>query len=137
MKYDFDHLETLGRKDGILYARKGFSSKRDLLVTILNSIDKSVVLISVGRDIEVMEEMDHPNLRSIIRIQGNDANRLINWSDDMETFRYVTSSVEKAILLAVELAQRGDVILFSPFGNNDEVNDWFTVYNKYLEKVLS
>lgn len=137
LKYDYDHLEALGRKDGILYVRKGYSRNRDLLLTLLDSIDRTVVLVSVGRELDIMEEMEHQNLRSIIRVQGNDANRLINWSDDMETFRYVASSLEKSILLATELAQRGDVILFSPYGNVKEVKDWFSLFNKNLQKVLS
>ena len=137
LKYDYDHLETLGRRNGVLYARKGYCRNRDLLSALLGSLGRTVVLISVGRELNVIEEMGHQNLRSIIRVKGNDTNSLINWSDNMETFRYVASSLEKSILLATELAQRGDVILFSPFGTEDEVKDWYLLFNKHLQKVLS
>lgn len=137
LKYEFDHLESLGRKNGILYVRKAFSRDRDLLLTLLDSLDRTVVLISIGRNSQKLEEMEHQNLRSIIRVMGNDTNRLINWSDDMETFRYVASSLEKSILLANELAKRGDIVLFSPFGNEDEVRHWFSLFNKHVKKVLS
>lgn len=135
INYDLDKIETLGRKNGILYVRKAYRKNRDMLFTLLKSIDRTVVLISVGRVKSKIEEMQHPNLRSLIRVKGNEVNGLLNWSDDMETFRYISSSLEKALELAGELAQRGDVVLFSPCGNDDEINDWFSLFDKRLKKI--
>jgi hypothetical protein len=81
--------------------------------------------------------LDHDNLNAIIRVKGNEINGLLSWSEDLETFRYVTSSLEKSIILAKEIAQRGDVVLFSPYGKSEEVNDWFSLYSKQLQKVLA
>lgn len=134
--YELDHLETIARKEGILYGRKGYRGKRDLLISLLNSIDRTVVLITVGRDLNKMEEMEHPNLRSIINVKEGDTNGLLNWSDGMETFRYIASSTGEAVLLAKELAKRGDVVLFSPYGNEEEVRAWFDLFKKHVTKVV-
>jgi UDP-N-acetylmuramoylalanine-D-glutamate ligase len=135
--YELDQLETLHRKDGILYAQKAYRWKRDLLMTLLDTLDRSIILISVGRHLTTVENMEHPSLKAIIRVKGNEINALLNWTDGLETFRYVTSTMEKAILLANELAQRGDVVLFSPYGNTPEIMDWYAIYAKNLKKVLA
>jgi len=135
MNHELDQLETLGRKEGILYLRKGYRSKRDLLSSLLTSLDRTVVLITVGRKISKVEEMQHENLRSLIRVKGNEANGLLNWSDDLETFRYVASSLEKAIELSGELAIRGDIVLFSPCGSEDEIIDWYKLFDKRIKKI--
>lgn len=137
LKYDLDHLETLQRKNGVLYARKAYRRKRDLLLPLISSVGRTIILITVGRHLTTVENLEHPSLKAIIRVKGNELNGLLNWSDEMETFRYVASSLEKSILLASELAERGDVVLFSPYGNSEEVNDWFTLYSKHLYRVLA
>jgi len=134
--YELDHLETIGRKDGILYVRKGYRRKRDLLLSLLNSIDRTLILITVGRDLIKMEEMEHPNLRSVINVKEGDTNEFLNWSDGMESFRYLVSSVEEATIIAKELAQRGDIVLFSPYGNEDEVRAWFDLFKSHVTKVI-
>lgn len=137
LNYDLDHLETIQRKDGVLYAIKGYRRKRDLIITLLNSLHRKVILITVGRKLTKVESFDHQNLKAIIRVKGNEINGLLSWSDDLETFRYVTSTLEKSIILSKELAQRGDVVLFSPYGKSEEVNDWFSIYSKHLLKILA
>lgn len=136
-KYDLDHLETIQRKDGVLYAIKGYRRKRDLIQSLLASLHRKVILITVGRKLTKVEALDHDNLNAIIRVKGNELNGLLSWSEDLETFRYVTSTLEKSIILAKELAQCGDVVLFSPYGKSEEVNDWFSLYSKQLQKVLA
>ena len=135
MNYEIDQVESLGRKNGILYIRKGFHRNRDLLLSFIESLGRNVVLISAGRSINKVEQMHHSNLRSIIRIKGNEPSGLLNWSDNLDVFRYVTPSMEKAIILSEELAQRGDVVLFSPYGTKDEIGDWFTLFDKKIDKI--
>lgn len=135
LNFEIDHAKTHGRKDGVLYIQKGFHRKRDLLLTFLDAINNTVVLISAGRSLLKVENMQHPNLRSVIRIKGNEPIGLMNWCDNMEVFRYVSPSVEKAIFLAEDLAQRGDIVLFSPYGTKDEVSDWFALYDKKIKNI--
>lgn len=135
LNYEVDQVETLGRKEGVLYIRKGFHRNRDLLLSFIESLGTSVVLISAGRFLSNIENLHHFNLRSIIRIKGNEPSGLLNWSDNLDVFRYVTPSVEKSILLAEELAQRGDIVLFSPYGTKDEIQDWFALFDKKIEKI--
>jgi hypothetical protein len=136
LNYDLDHIETLHRKKGILYARKAYRRKRDLLLSLLNYLNRSVILITVGRHLTTVENLEHECLKAVIRVKGNEVNGLQSWSEDLETFRYVSSSLEKSILLANELAERGDVVLFSPYGTSEEVSDWYSLYSKHLIKIL-
>jgi len=135
MNYEIDQVESLGRKDGILYIRKGFHRNRDLLLSFIGSLGRNVVLISAGRSINKVEQMHHLNLRSVIRIKGNEPSGLLNWSDNLDVFRYVTPTMEKAIILSEELAQRGDVVLFSPYGTKGEIGDWFALFDKKIDKI--
>ena len=134
VEIELDHLETLGRKDGLLFIRKAYHRQRDLIYPLLDSLDRKVVLISVGRTLSKLEEMEHYNLRSVIRINGNEPSGLLNWTDDLELFHYVTPSVYKSIELSMELAKRGDLILFSPYGSKEDVRDWFSLFSRNLSK---
>lgn len=135
LSYDIDHLETLGRKDGILFTQKAFHRKRDLVLTLISSLDRSVVLISAGRHISKLEQIHHPNLKSIIRINEKEPSGLLSWSDDLNLFNYVTPSMEKALSLSMELAQRGDMVLFSPFGTKEEVTEWMKLIKRNVSKI--
>lgn len=135
LNYEIDHAESLGRKDGVLYIRKGFHRNRDLLMSFIESLDRTVVLITAGRSLSSVEQMNHNNLRNVVRINGNEPSDFLSLSDEMGVFKYVAPSVEKAILLAEDLAQRGDVVLFSPYGTKDEMKDWFTLFDKKIVKI--
>jgi UDP-N-acetylmuramoylalanine-D-glutamate ligase len=135
LNYEIDHVETLGRKEGVLYLQKGYHRRRDLLFSFLESLDSNIILISAGRDLSKIEKMEHFNLRSVIRIKGNEPSGIINWSENMNVFRYVTSSLEKAIFLAEDFAQRGDIVLFSPYGSREEISDWFMLFDKNIRKI--
>ena len=74
LNYDLDHIETLHRKKGILYARKAFRRKRDLLLSLLNSLNRSIILITVGRHLTTVENLEHECLKAVIRVKGNEVN---------------------------------------------------------------
>ena len=134
LQLELDHLETLGRKNGLLFIRKGYHRQRDLINPLLDSLDRKVLLISVGRKLSTLEELDHFNLRSVIRVNGNEPSGLLNWTEDLELFQYVTPSLYKAIELSMELTHRGDIVLFSPYGSKEDVLDWFSLFDKNLKK---
>lgn len=137
INFELDHLETMVRKDGILYLRKAYHRKRDMILSLLTSLDRNVVLITIGRDINKVENLQHYNLKSLIRVKDNEANGLLSWSDDMETFRYVASTIDKSVELAKELAQRGDVVIFSPYGNEFKISNWYASFEKSIQKLIA
>ena len=135
MNYEIDQVEILGRKEGVLFVRKGFHRNRDLLISFVESIGRSVVLITVGRTLSKIESIQHYKFRSIIRINKDEPSGLLKWSENSSVYSTVTPSVEKAIFLAKELAQRGDVVVFSPYGTKDEIADWFALFNIKMERI--
>lgn len=135
LNFEIDHLETLGRKDGVLFVQKSYHRNRDLLFALLDSLDRSVVLISKGRALSKLESINHPNLRSVIRISENEPNGLLNWSDDLNLFQYVAPSLERALELSIDLSQRGDIVLFSPYGDKHEVVEWAMMNKENFKNI--
>lgn len=129
---DLDRLESIGRKNGILYLKKAYFRKRDLIIPLIESFDRRTLLISVGRDSKKFENFEHPQLRSIISVDEKGLNGLLSWSEDLATFHYVSSSISIAIQLAAELAQRGELILFSPYGDQEEISNYYRLFDKSL-----
>jgi hypothetical protein len=132
---DLDRLESLGRKNGVLYLKKAYFRKRDLIIPLIESFDRRTVLISIGRDSKKFENFEHPQLRSIITVDEKGLNGLVSWSEDLDTFHYVSTSISIALQLAAELAQRGELILFSPYGDQEEVSSNFRLFDKSLNLI--
>ena len=132
---DLDRLESLGRKNGVLYLKKAYFRKRDLIIPLIESFDRRTVLISIGRDSKKFENFEHPQLRSIITVDEKGLNGLVSWSEELDTFHYVSNSISKALQLATELAQRGELILFSPFGDEDEISSNYAQFDKNLDLI--
>lgn len=132
---DLDRLESVGRKNGVLYLKKAYFRKRDLIIPLIESFDRRTVLISIGRSSKKFENFEHPQLRSIITVDKNGLNGLVSWSEDLATFHYVSASISKALQLATELAQRGELILFSPFGDEEEISSNYKLFDKSLDLI--
>jgi UDP-N-acetylmuramoylalanine-D-glutamate ligase len=131
---DLNHLETVARKNGILYVHKGYFKSRDLLLTLLDDLERNFVLISIGRSERKIDDISHPSIRNIINVIKREKSNFNR--DSEESFRHETSSIEKAILLSEELAKRGDVVFFSPYGTEEQVGAWFNLFKKHVKNRL-
>jgi UDP-N-acetylmuramoylalanine-D-glutamate ligase len=135
INFALDDLETVGRKKGVLYLKKAFFRSRDLVIPLIETFERKTILISIGRDRNKFENFKHFQIRSIIRVGIKDSEGLENWSDDLDTFQYVSKTVPKALQLAAEIAQRGDVVLFSPYGTPDEIQNHYNLFDSTLESI--
>lgn len=135
INFAIEDLETVGRKKGVLYLKKAFFRNRDLVIPLIETFERKTILISIGRDRNKFENFKHFQIRSIIRIGIEDSAGLENRSDDLDTSQYVSKTLPKALQFAAEKAQRGDVVLFSPYGTPEEIQNHYDLFDRTFESI--
>ena len=129
-------LETLGRKNGVMYLKKVFAGRKDILIPTIEMISRPTLLISIGRSQHELQKINHRWVKTVIRIDPAKTTGLEQWSEETGTFYYVASSLERAIDLAENLAERGDSIFFAPKSYDNNYTKIYLEYNQKVESLL-
>jgi hypothetical protein len=130
-------LETLGRKDGVMYLKKIFAGRNDVLIQTIDMINRPTILISIGRSQDALQKLDNQWVKTVIRIDPKKITGLEQWSEDTGTFYYVSSSLTRAIDLAENLAERGDAIFFAPKSYDNNNSGIYLEFNQKVESMLA
>ena len=114
IKQTYHQLETLGRKDGVVYLKRVFAGRNDILLSTIDLINRPTIVISEGRSSDNLQKIRHHRVKTVIRIDFNKITGLECWNEESGIFFYVAASAKRAITLADHLAERGDAVFFAP-----------------------
>jgi len=132
----YHQLETLGRKNGVVYLKRLFAGRNDILIPIIDLINRPTVVISKGRSSDKLQKIDHNNIKTIIRIDPKKNTGLERWDEESDTFFYAATSAKRAILLADHLAERGDAIFFAPLDYSNDSLEMYLEIDQEIESLL-
>jgi len=136
INHSYHQLETLGRKDGVVYLKRLFAGRNDVLLPTIDLINRPTIVISKGRSSDKLQKIDHNNIKTVIRIDSDKITGLERWDEESETFFYVAASDKRAILLADHLAERGDAIFFAPLEYGDDNLEMYLQIDQEIESLL-
>lgn len=110
-------LEKVATVRGVLYINDSKATNVNSCWYALQSIKSKVVLIlggtDKGNDYSELEQLVKEKVRALIFL-GVDNSPLHKYFDDKVSLIYDVSSMEDAVELAYELAEKGDTVLLSP-----------------------
>ena len=136
IKQSYHQLETLGRKDGVVYLKRLFACRNDVLLSTIDLINRPTIVISKGRSSDNLQKIHHNRVKTVIRIEPLKITGLERWEEEYETFFYVTASLDSAITLANHLAERGDAIFFAPLEYGKDVLEIYLQFDQEIESIL-
>ena len=134
--HSYHQLETLGRKDGVVYLKRLFAGRNDVLLPTIDLINRPTIVISKGRSCDKLQKIDHNNIKTVIRIDSNKITGLERWDEESETFFYAAASAKRAVLLADHLAERGDAIFFAPLEYGNDNLEMYLQIDQEIESLL-
>ena len=130
-------LETLGRKDGVVYLKRVFSGRNDFLLSTIDLINRPTIVISKGRSSDNLQKIQHNKVKTVIRIDANKITGLERWDEKTGTIFYAAASAKRAIILAEHLAERGDAIFFSPLEYGLDNLEICSQFDQEIESLLA
>ena len=136
IKQSFYQLEILGRKDGVVYLKRLFAARNDILVSTVDLINRPTIIISQGRSSDNLQKINHGWVKTVIRIESNKITGLEFWDEEYGTFFYATASLKSAILLAIHLAERGDAIFYAPLEYEKDELEMHLQFDQEIESIL-
>lgn len=136
IKQSYHQLEIIGRKDGVVYLKRLFAGRNDDLLSVIDMINRPTIIISKGRSSDRLQKIRHSWVKTVIRIDSNKITGLEFWDEDSGTFFYVAATANRAIMLAGNLAERGDAIFFAPLEYGEEVLEMYLQFDQEIESIL-
>ena len=136
MKQSYHQLETLGRKDGVIYLKRVFKARNDILISAIELINRPIIVISQGRSSDNLQRISNNWVKTVISIETNKITGLERWDEIHGTFFYATASIENAISLATHLAERGDAIFFAPLEYVKDELEMHLQFDREIESLL-
>jgi len=136
IKQSYHQLETIGRKDGVVYLKRLFAGRNDNLRSVINMINRPTIIISKGRSSDRLQKIQHSRVKTVIRIDSNKITGLEFWDEDAGTFFYAAATANRAIMLAGNLAERGDAIFFAPLEYGEEVLEMYLKFDQEIKSIL-
>lgn len=136
IKQSYHQLETLGRKNGVVYLKRLFTRRNDILLPIIDLINFPTIVISKGRSSDNLHKIHHNLVKTVIRIDPKKITGLERWDEESGTFYYVAASVKRSILLAGHLSERGDAIFFAPVENGQNNLENYLRFEQEIESLM-
>ncbi|RLD23467.1 MAG: hypothetical protein DRI54_07310 [Bacteroidetes bacterium] len=136
IEQSYHQLETLGRKDGVVYLKRLFAGRNDILLSIIDLINRPTIIISKGRSSDKLQKIRHNKVKAIVRIDPKKITGLECWDEESETFFYTAASAKRAIFLADNLAERGDAIFFAPLEYGKDNLEMYLQFDHEIESLL-
>ena len=136
IKQSYQQLEALGRKDGVLFLKREFTARNDILISTIELINRPTIVISQGRSNDSLQRISNNWVKTVIKIESNKITGLERWDEKTGTFFYVTGSIENAVTLAIHLAERGDAIFFAPLQYVKDELEMHLQFDREIESLL-
>lgn len=136
IEYSYHRLETLGRKDGVVFLKQLFAGRNDALLPTIDLINCPTIVISKGRSSDSLQKIRHNKIKTVIRLDSNKITGLEHWDEESGTFFYTAASDKQAIALASNLAERGDAVFFAPLEYGKDKPEMYLQFDQEIESIL-
>jgi len=136
IKQSYHQLEILGRKNGVVYLKRLFPGRNDILLSTIDLINRPTIIISQGGSSDDLQRIQHSWVKTVIKIESNKITGLDLWDEEFRTFFYTAASLKSAISLANHMAERGDAIFFAPLEYEKDELEMHLQFNQEIESIL-
>ena len=86
IKQSYQQLEALGRKDGVLFLKREFTARNDILISTIELINRPTIVISQGRSNDSLQRISNNWVKTVIKIESNKITGLERWTKKLEHF---------------------------------------------------
>ena len=118
MKHRQDYVATI---DGVMYYDDSKAESVNATWFTFESIDKPVIWIAggndAGSDYDDLKPSVRKTVKTLICIGEDSFNLRRNFNDDISEI-FQAESIEKAVKMAADIAEKDDIVLFSPACRN-------------------